>query len=138
MITEGLLLTNTLYTSKRKQDERQALIDALPPNYSTPLSLQERKIHSLSLPQIVSQCNSGELTPATVLSAYAKKALRAQQVTNCLSDIMLDKALTSSSVGSQWGPGFDSSDTGSTDGVRDRSLLGVPVSVKGKLSSFIL
>ncbi|TEB22360.1 amidase signature enzyme [Coprinellus micaceus] len=84
---------------KRKQDERQALIDALPADYSNPLSLQERKIHALSLPQMVSQCNSGDLTPAMVLSVYAKKALRAQQVTNCLSDIMLDKALTSSSVG---------------------------------------
>lgn len=46
---------------------------------------------------------------------------------------MLNRALTSSSVGSQWSPTFDGSDTSSTDTVRDRSLLGVPVSVKGKL-----
>ncbi|KAF5336586.1 hypothetical protein D9611_006634 [Ephemerocybe angulata] len=114
---------------KQKQNERQALIDSLPAAYSAPLSLQEQKIHALSIPQIVSQCDSGSLSPSTILSAYAKKSLRSHKATNCLSDVMFGQALASSSVGG-WGPGFDGSDASSTDTIRDRSLLGVPVSIK--------
>ncbi|KAF6756371.1 amidase signature domain-containing protein [Ephemerocybe angulata] len=104
---------------KQKQNERQALIDSLPC----------RKIQALSIPQIVSQCDSGSLSPSTILSAYAKKSLRSHKATNCLSDVMFAQALASSSVGG-WGPGFDGSDASSTDTIRDRSLLGVPVSIK--------
>jgi hypothetical protein len=61
--------------------------------------------------------------------AYAKKALLAQKATNCLSDIMFEEALAIPSV-ANWGPGLDS-DTSINDSTRERSLLGVPVSIKG-------
>lgn len=117
--------------SKQKQGEIRAAIDSLPAAYSTPLSLQEQKIHSLSITQIVSQCDSGSLSPSQVLSVYAKKATLAHKATNCLSDVMFDEALALGSQGG-WGPGFEGSDASSTDTIRDRSLRGVPVSIKGK------
>lgn len=59
---------------------------------------------------------------------YAKKALQAQSDTNCIADFMLDDALRTPAVAS-WGPG--ESDGGS-DGIRDKLLMGVPVSIKGE------
>jgi len=118
-----------VYSSAWKQRERQSQIDALPPIYSAPLSLSEEKIHSLSISQIVSQCRSGILAPTTVMLAYAKKVLLAQNATNCVSDIMFEEALAIPSV-ANWGPGVDS-DTTINDSTRERSLLGVPVSIKG-------
>ena len=61
--------------------------------------------------------------------AYAKKVLLAQRATNCVSDLMFDEALAIPSV-ANWGPDVDS-DNSINDSTRERSLLGVPVSIKG-------
>lgn len=61
--------------------------------------------------------------------AYAKRAIRAHQVTNCLSDIMFHEALATPPV-ANWGPGVDSDSTNETV-LRERPLMGVPVSIKG-------
>jgi hypothetical protein len=106
-----------------KQKERQSALDSLPAVYSTPLSFSERKIHALSISQLVSQCRSGLTSPAAIMLAYAKKSLVAHQSTNCLSEILFDESLLIPSV-ANWGPGFDDSNS-------DRSLMGVPVSIKG-------
>jgi hypothetical protein len=138
--TPGTLVWVLINKSQRKQKERETLLESLPPAYSTPLSLQENKIHGLPIPQLVSQCTRGRLSPATVLTVYAKKTLRSHQATNCLTDIMFDEALASPSAGG-WSPGFDSSDTSSNtdstsnESLRDQPLLGVPVSIKGVCSS---
>ncbi|KAG6910713.1 hypothetical protein DXG01_008243 [Tephrocybe rancida] len=71
----------------RKQAERKASLDALPPVYSTPLSLSEQKIHALSLSRLVSECKAGEIAPADILVAYAKKTIAAQSATNYTIDI---------------------------------------------------
>jgi len=67
---------------------------------------------------------------------YAKKTLLAQRSTNCLTDIMFDEALQIPSV-ANWGPGVDS-DTSINDTTRERSLLGVPVSIKGVCCFFLV
>lgn len=67
--------------------------------------------------------------------AYAKKVLLAQKATNCVSDIMFDEALAIPSV-ANWGPDVDS-DVSINDTTRERSLLGVPVSIKGTTDSII-
>lgn len=114
--------------SARKQAERQASFDALPPVYSAPLSLPEQKIHALSLSQLVSECKAGEIAPADIMFAYAKKAVAAQAATNCVTDLMFDEALRIPAV-ANWP---HSTDLDAFDSTRDRSLLGVPVSIKGK------
>ncbi|KDR72742.1 hypothetical protein GALMADRAFT_143024 [Galerina marginata CBS 339.88] len=112
----------------RKQTERQSKIDSLPAIYSTPLSLSEEKIHALSISQLVSQCRSGTIAPSAIMVAYAKKTLLAQKATNCISDIMFDEALAIPPV-ANWGPGVDL-DAGVNETVRERTLMGVPVSLK--------
>ena len=122
------------FCSARKQQERQSKIDSLPANYSTPLSFSEEKIHTLSISQLVSQCRSGTISPSSIMTTYAKKALMAQKATNCITDIMFEEALLIPPV-ANWGPGADS-DTTINDGVHERSLLGVPVSIKGTRTHF--
>ncbi|KAF8970071.1 amidase signature domain-containing protein [Flammula alnicola] len=111
-----------------KQQERQSKIDSLPAIYSAPLSLSEEKIHTLSISQLVSQCRSGTIAPSAIMLAYAKKTLVAQKATNCVSDIMFQEALLIPPV-ANWGPGVDL-DAGVNETTRERSLLGVPVSIK--------
>jgi len=59
---------------------------------------------------------------------YAKKTLQAHKATNCLTEIMFDEALRIPSV-ANWGPGVNF-DSDTTELIRDRPLLGVPVSLK--------
>ncbi|PPQ78251.1 hypothetical protein CVT25_011710 [Psilocybe cyanescens] len=111
-----------------KQNERQSKIASLPAIYSTPLSSSEEKIHALSISQLVSQCQSGTIAPSAIMMAYAKKTLLAQQATNCVADIMFEEALLIPPV-ANWAPGVDSESV-NDDAIRERSLLGVPVSIK--------
>jgi hypothetical protein len=120
--------------SARKQQERQSTIDTLPANYSTPLSLSEEKIHALSISHLVSQCRSGTITPSAIMTAYAKKTLIGHKATNCVTEVMFEEALLIPPV-ANWGPGADS-DTTINDSVHERSLLGVPVSIKGTSPRF--
>ncbi|KAG6818910.1 hypothetical protein H0H93_000375 [Arthromyces matolae] len=108
----------------RKQAERQASLDALPPVYSEPLSLTEQKIHALSLSQLVSECKAGELAPADILIPYAKKTVAAQAATNCVTDLMFEEALRIPAVANL----PHNVDLDGFDSTRDRSLLGVPLS----------
>ena len=112
-----------------KQKQRQTKIDSLSSSCFAPPSQAEHKIHALSLSQLVTQCRSGVISPSKIVLAYAKKAIRAHQATNCLSDIMFTEALTTPPV-ANWASGVDSESTNETM-VRDRPLMGVPVSIKG-------
>jgi hypothetical protein len=115
-----------------KQRERQSQIASLPVEHSEPLSLSEQKIHALSISQLVSQCRSGIISPAEVMLSYSKKALRAHMATNCISDFMFKEALLIPSV-ANWVPGVDPDNSLSdSDSANERSLMGVPVSIKGK------
>ena len=127
-----VFLTFLLGCSATKQAERQSKIDSLPDSYSTPLSPSEKKIHALSLSDLVSQCRAGSIPPSSIMMAYGKKALLAHKATNCLSDVMFDEALTTPPV-ANWGPAVDS-DAGVNETIRERSLMGVPISIKGVYS----
>ena len=114
-----------------KQRERQSTIDSLPAVYSTPLSFTEEKIHALSISQLVSQCRSGSTSPAAIMLAYAKKTLVAHKATNCVAEFLFQESLVIPPV-ANWGPGVDSTNDSSNS---ERSLMGVPVSIKGNDSS---
>ncbi|KAF8628053.1 hypothetical protein AX17_006057 [Amanita inopinata Kibby_2008] len=66
--------------------------------------------------------------------AYAKKALRAHMATNCVSDFMFGEALLTPSV-ANWISGVDP-DSSILDGdpAGERSLMGVPVSIKDTIN----
>ncbi|KAK6971891.1 amidase signature domain-containing protein [Favolaschia claudopus] len=112
----------------QKQRERQAQIDALSATFSEPLSDDEKKIHALSLARLVQDCNAGTISPSDILSAYGKKTLAAQHLTNCITDFMFEEALQI--------PAFDDSNESGVVGLSVNSkrgsalLLGVPVSLK--------
>ena len=60
--------------------------------------------------------------------AYAKKTLVAHKATNCVTEFLFEESLVIPSV-ANWGPGVDSTNDNSSNS--ERSLLGVPVSIKG-------
>ena len=126
-------ISNTSFFSAWKQKERQSAIDSLPAIYSTPLSFSEEKIHALSISQLVSQCRSGVTSPAAIMLAYAKKTLVAQEATNCLTEVMFEESLLIPPV-ANWGPGIDT--TNDSNFQVDRSLMGVPISIKGTKNLF--
>jgi len=68
------------------------------------------------------------------MTAYAKKTLVGHKATNCVTEVMFEEALFTAPV-ANWGPGADS-DTAIIDSVHERSLLGVPVSIKGIRTHF--
>ncbi|KAG5643039.1 hypothetical protein DXG03_001651 [Asterophora parasitica] len=113
----------------RKQSERDSAIVCLPPEYKTPLSLPEQKIHALSLSQLVSECKAGQIAPSEIMLAYGKKTLAAHAATNCITDFMFEDALRIPSV-ANWPHSTDPESSFSLDITHDRSLLGVPVSIK--------
>ena len=63
--------------------------------------------------------------------AYAKKTLVAHKATNCVTEFLFEESLVIPSV-ANWGPGVDSTNDSSNS---ERSLMGVPVSIKGNDSS---
>ncbi|KAI0938668.1 hypothetical protein AcV5_000295 [Taiwanofungus camphoratus] len=76
----------------RKQLERKTKRAQLPAVYSEPSTDDDEKVLGLSLPQLVSECNTGNISPSAILHAYGKRALLAQDATNCIADIMFDEA----------------------------------------------
>lgn len=58
--------------------------------------------------------------------AYAKKTLVAHKATNCVTDFLFEESLVIPPV-ANWGPGVDSTN----DSNSERSLMGVPISIKG-------
>lgn len=99
--------------SAHKQKERQERIVHLPAKYHTPLSSSENEIIHLPISDVARNVQSGQLDPVDVLVAYSKKAFKAQAATNCLTEIMTDKAETWAKECNKQGP-----------------LAGVPVSLK--------
>ncbi|KAF9458148.1 amidase signature domain-containing protein [Collybia nuda] len=116
----------------RKQQERRSMIDSLPSIYSSPLSISDEAIHSLSLSQLVTQCKSGKIAPSQIMLVYAKKTLVAHASTNCATDIMFDEALRIPAV-VNWPHDVDLEPSLGVGSSQDRPLMGVPVSIKDSL-----
>ena len=94
----------------------QAKFSAIPQVYRAPLTETDTKILGLSLSQLVSTCEQrSAIGLLDVLEAYGKRCLLANDSTNCIADIFLDEAAAS---------------TSSAPPSSNRSLLGVPVSIK--------
>ncbi|PPQ96326.1 hypothetical protein CVT26_004952 [Gymnopilus dilepis] len=116
----------------RKQAERRRKIESLSSDYSCSPSVLEAKIHSLSISDLVTECHSGSLQPTSVLKVYAKKALQCHKATNCIADVMFEEA---SAVASNWDANSctrQQEDIDRDTMQRAPSLMGVPISIKGK------
>ncbi|KAI0938807.1 hypothetical protein AcV5_000409 [Taiwanofungus camphoratus] len=100
-----------------KQQERQGRIQSLSPVYHSPLSTSDKRILAQPVSEIVANVQAGSLIPSDVLTAYAKKALKAHAETNCLTEILIAKA-------EEWAKNCN------TQG----PLAGMPVSLKDSAS----
>lgn len=80
---------------------------------SEPLTAQEVEVLAEPISTLVSAVQTGKADPVDILRAYGKKALKAHEATNCLTEVMISAALS-------WARGCN----------RDGPLAGVPVSLK--------
>ena len=80
--------------SQRKQLERATRITSLPSPYTDPISTQDRDILSKPIEVLVQDVHKQLLAPIDILRTYGKVAIRAQEKTNCLTEIMIPEAET--------------------------------------------
>ncbi|KAF1351289.1 amidase signature domain-containing protein [Delphinella strobiligena] len=103
---------------KRKQDERASRIATLPAPYLTPLSPEERTILDARIDDLVEDVKKNVISPVDILRAYVKAAIKAQESTNCLTEIMIpvvEEWVTNGSVN------------------LDGPLAGIPISLKDSI-----
>ena len=104
-----------------KQDERRARIRGLvqrDPRFGDAVTEEEKDLLNMPIEKITADVHGNRINPADLILAYGKVALRANEKTNCLTEIMVDKAL-------EW--------------IKDGSinlrgpLAGIPISIKDTL-----
>ncbi|THX00591.1 amidase signature enzyme [Aureobasidium pullulans] len=77
---------------QRKQDERADRIANLPKSYQGSISSDERSILDDPIDQLVQDVQNSIKSPADILRAYGKAAVKAHEATNCLTEIMFPEA----------------------------------------------
>ncbi|KAF8526593.1 amidase signature domain-containing protein [Hysterangium stoloniferum] len=100
-----------------KQRERAERIASLPPVYHQALTASDVTILSTPVSDLVQKVQSGTWDPVEVLRSYGKKTLKAQEATNCLTEIMIGDA-------EKWAKNVN----------KTAPLAGVPVSLKDTLA----
>ncbi|TFY82894.1 hypothetical protein EWM64_g1108 [Hericium alpestre] len=98
---------------RTKQEEREIRINSLKSFYRVPITAQEKDILGQPVSEVVANVQSGKLDPQDILRAYGKKALKAHEETNCLTEVMIAKAEEWAQSCNKQGP-----------------LAGIPVSLK--------
>ncbi|KAJ3512848.1 hypothetical protein NLJ89_g3278 [Agrocybe chaxingu] len=96
-----------------KQEERRQRIKDLAPSFHEPLSATDKAVLEQPLGALVEDVRTGRRDPVDILTAYSKKALKAHEATNCLTEILMSSAV-------DW----------AKDCNKDGPLAGVPVSLK--------
>lgn len=84
--------TNTTVRSNQKQLERNSRIATLPAPYRSPLSTQDRNILGKPIEELVQDVHKNVFKPIDILRTYGKVAIKAQEKTNCLTEIMIAEA----------------------------------------------
>ncbi|CAN9202482.1 unnamed protein product [Alternaria alternata] len=77
---------------KRKQSDRASKIATLPTPYLYPLSSQERSILGKPIQELVQDVHKQITSPVDVLRTYGKVAIKAQEKTNCVTEILFPEA----------------------------------------------
>ena len=89
------VLTDRAISSHRKQSERAARIAGLSAAYRYPLSKPERDVLDRPIDELVRGVqDGGKASAIDVLRAYGKVAMKAQEKTNCVTEIMMPEAET--------------------------------------------
>jgi Asp-tRNA(Asn)/Glu-tRNA(Gln) amidotransferase A subunit family amidase len=80
--------------SVAKQHEREHRIQKLDPVFGEPLTTHDIRLLSFPVATVVENVRNGHTDPSDLLVAYGKKALRAHEETNCLTEVMIASAQT--------------------------------------------
>ncbi|KAF8579665.1 amidase signature enzyme [Ramaria rubella] len=99
------------------QRERAQRIASLPIVYHQALTAFDTTVLSTPISKLVQNVQSGAWDPLDILRSYGKKALQAQEATNCLTEVMISDAEYWARSSNKTGP-----------------LAGVPVSLKDSLA----
>jgi Asp-tRNA(Asn)/Glu-tRNA(Gln) amidotransferase A subunit family amidase len=86
-------LLSTSTHSVWKREIRQQRIAALDQRFSAPIDANDEAWLALSIPDIVAHANKDPMSARSILTAYGKTALHAQQESNCLTEFIFDDAL---------------------------------------------
>ncbi|KAK9456708.1 amidase signature domain-containing protein [Dipodascopsis uninucleata] len=102
---------------QKKREERDAKIAELMPVYGQPLTSIDVEILRTPVSQVVAKVHEGIIKPIDVLHAYGKQTLKAQEDTNCITEIAFKDAEKQAEICNVNGP-----------------LAGIPVSFKDTVS----
>ncbi|KAF2668936.1 amidase signature enzyme [Microthyrium microscopicum] len=75
-----------------KQNERASRIANLPSVYTAPVTQADQEIFRSSIRDLVAGIQNGEIDASNVIQAYGKMAVKAQEDTNCITEVMFDQA----------------------------------------------
>src|SRR6201999_1504577 len=75
-----------------KQRQRDARFSSLPDPYKGPFTSQQRSILAAPIASLVSDVQSGTLSPIDILRTYGKTASIAHARTNCVTELLLPEA----------------------------------------------
>jgi len=78
--------------SQQKQTERTNRIQSLSSDYHEPITPNEAEILNTSIETAAGNVKSNKWQPIDVLRAYSKKAIKAHEKTNCLTEVMIKEA----------------------------------------------
>lgn len=120
--------------SKNKQAAREAAIANLPPVYHSPLEQYDREILNTPVEDAARRVRKGEWKPIDILRAYGKRAIKAHEQTNCLTEVMILDA--EEWLGRSLARDGDDGDTGGGVGEINLNgpLAGIPVSLKDTIN----
>jgi Asp-tRNA(Asn)/Glu-tRNA(Gln) amidotransferase A subunit family amidase len=77
-----------------KRQERAARFASLPPDYHAAFTSADKKIVTEPIEELVQAVQDGTLSPTDVLRTYGKVAVKAQERTNCITELLLPEAET--------------------------------------------
>lgn len=85
--------THTLiHTRKDKQQERTLRFAALPSSYHLRITDNDKKVINQPIEELVHDVQDSAVSPHDILRVYGKVAKRAQERTNCITEVLLRDA----------------------------------------------
>ncbi|GIK04253.1 hypothetical protein Aspvir_008332 [Aspergillus viridinutans] len=78
----------------QKQKERATRFASLSPDYHTAFTATDKSIIDKPIEELVEAVHNSSLSPADVLRTYGKVAVKAQERTNCVTELLLPEAET--------------------------------------------
>ncbi|KAL4869709.1 hypothetical protein BDV12DRAFT_185030 [Aspergillus spectabilis] len=79
-------------TRSFKRQERAARFASLPSAYHAPFTISDKTIVNKPIEELVHEVHDGSLSPTDVLLTYGKVAVKAQEKTNCITELLLPEA----------------------------------------------